>query len=180
MLFVTSNEHKFMEIRKQLEPAKIEITWKQAEYEEIQADTTGEVSLDSAMKLSARMGEPFFIDDTGLYIDALNGFPGPYSSFVFRTIGNDGILRLVNGGERSARFITVITYFDGKDLHQFEGTVEGQIALEPRGSSGFGYDPIFIPEGSEKTLGEMPVEEKTLVSHRALAVSRFSDYLSSR
>ena len=175
--FVTSNEHKFQEIGRKLTLSGISIEWVKMAYEEIQADNTSDISMDSAEKLSREIHEPFFLEDTGLYIDSLNGFPGPYSSFVSRTIGNEGILKLLKGADRVARFITVITYWDGEGFHQFTGTLEGEISLEIKGSGGFGFDPIFIPSGQAKTLSDMSLDEKNSISHRSRALERFVSFL---
>ncbi|MEM0158040.1 MAG: XTP/dITP diphosphatase [Thermoplasmataceae archaeon] len=177
ILFVTSNSHKFQEIRELLKQYGIEIEWMNIKYEEIQASTTEEISADSAHKLASLIKRPFFIEDTGLYIEALNGFPGPYSSYVFSSIGNKGILKLLDGIGRNAEFRTVITYFDGAQYFQFTGKLHGTIADRERGNSGFGYDPIFIPDGGKETLGEMDLSQKNLISHRASAARLFADYI---
>lgn len=147
-------------------------------YEEIQADETSEISGDSARKLSHQIDGPFFLEDTGLYIDSLNGFPGPYSSFISKKIGNTGVLKLLDGRERSARFITVITYCEKGQFHQFTGTLEGTISLEIKGPGGFGFDPIFIPNGKSDTLSEMSMDEKNEISHRSRALEQLIAFLS--
>lgn len=179
MIFVTSNQHKFLEINRMMGYSGISVSWKKMKYEEIQADTTEEISLDSARKLSSVIDEPFFLEDTGLFIDSLRGFPGPYSSYVQSTIGNSGILHLLGGLDRSAYFLTVITYYDGRQYVQFSGKLVGTIADSERGRSGFGYDPIFQPEGQRETLGEMDIEKKNSISHRSKAAKAFIEYLTN-
>jgi len=118
---------------------------------------------------------PLIIDDTGFFIDALHGFPGPYAAYVLDSIGNEGILKLMEDkDDRKARFITVIAYADEHGIRVFTGTLEGTIGLCPRGLGGFGYDPIF--ELGKKTLAEHSLEEKGRVSHRARALSSFHDW----
>ena len=173
--FITSNMHKFNEISAYLKESGIECQWVKRTYEEIQAETTEEVSLDSAKKLSWEIKQKFFLEDTGLYIESLKGFPGPYSSYVFKTIGNQGILNLLLNKERAAYFLTVISYFNGKEILTFTGKQQGTISMEERGRTGFGYDPIFIPSGCEKTLGEMSIGEKNKHSHRIKALENFID-----
>ena len=151
-LFVTSNEHKFKEIKASMDKAGLDLQWDRAHYTEIHADTTAEISLESARRLSERIKTAFFLEDTGLYIDSLNGFPGPYSSYVASTIGNEGILNLVAGKERKARFLTVITYCKNGVFTQFDGILEGSISQRISGSHGSGFDPAFIPEGQDLTL----------------------------
>ncbi len=148
-------------------------------YEEIQADETSEISADSARKLAPFIESPFFLEDTGLYIDSLNGFPGPYSSFVSKKIGNRGIIRLMEGMGRSARFVTVITLCANGAFHQFTGTLEGKISLEIRGEGGFGFDPIFVPSGEGRTLAEMTIDEKNSISHRSMALEQLVSFLSN-
>lgn len=178
--FITSNEHKFKEISSKLSESGFKIEWVKMTYEEIQADETSEISLDSAKKLSSQISGPFFLEDTGLYIDSLNGFPGPYSSFVSKKIGNAGILKLLEGKERSARFVTVITYYETGTFRQFCGTLKGSIANEIKGTGGFGFDPIFLPEGLENTLSEMTINEKNKISHRTNALEKLVSFLSNK
>ncbi len=175
--FVTSNQHKFMEIKEVFRREGIAIEWIKKKYEEIQADNTEYISLDSARKLSSEIKGRFFLEDTGLYIDSLKGFPGPYSSYVAGTIGNEGILRLIEGLDRSCHFLTVITYFDGGSYLQFSGILKGHISIEIKGNGGFGYDPVFIPEGHKLTLAEMDIGMKSSISHRSIATQKFISHL---
>jgi XTP/dITP diphosphohydrolase len=126
-----------------------------------------------------------FADDTGLEIEALNGKPGVLSARYAGDAKNadanmDKILKELNGSEnRKARFKTVISLVIGGKEMQFEGIVKGNILTEKRGKSGFGYDPIFQPEGYEKSFAQMDLSEKNKISHRALAVNKLVKYLSS-
>lgn len=177
--FVTHNEHKFFEVKHYVEKKNIMIEWINLEYAEIQADTTEEISRRSAEDLGGRIEGPFFLEDTGLYIESLSGFPGPYSSYVQKTIGNEGIIKLMDGIlNRNAYFMTVISFFNRGKIHQFVGRVEGIISTKPSGNNGFGYDPIFIPADAEKSLGEMSVDEKNLFSHRIRALEKFIEWLN--
>ena len=112
-----------------------------------------------------------------MYINSLKGFPGPYSSYISKTIGNEGILDLLKNKERSAYFLTIISYFDGANVLTFQGKLNGRIAEEEKGKTGFGFDPVFIPENCEKTLAEMSIEEKNQHSHRINALRSFISYL---
>jgi XTP/dITP diphosphohydrolase len=117
---------------------------------------------------------PLIVDDTAFSIDALKGFPGPYAAYVLDTIGIFGILALLQGkDDRHATFTTAIAYADREGVKVFTGTIDGRI-VEPRGSGGFGYDPIFEWEG--KTLAELPIEVKSRISHRARALAAFRDW----
>ena len=116
--------------------------------------------------------KPLIIEDDGIFIDSLDGFPGPYSSYVFKTIGNEGILNLLKN-KRQAKFVSIITYFDGKTLESFEGKLDGTISKSQKGK-GWGYDPIFIPKNSSKTFAQM--NEKNNISHRYKALKKFSNW----
>jgi len=177
MLFITSNEGKFREAKEVAKKFSIELKWLKMEYEEFQGNSLEEIALKSARELSKEIKEPFFIEDSGLFIESLNGFPGPYSSYVFKTIGNKGILKLMEGVQnRKAYFKAVIAFFDGKEIKIFDGIVYGEISTEIRGDKGFGFDPIFLY--GDKTFAEMG-EEKNSVSHRRKALEKFFSYLKS-
>lgn len=169
--FVTSNEHKYQEVSAFAVSFGVTVEWEKMEYEEIQADSTEEISLDSCKKLTNVIKGDFFMEDTGLFIEALNGFPGVYSSYVLKTIGNAGVLKLLQGKERSAKFRTVATASIGGNVRQYAGELDGTITNEIRGNGGFGFDPIFLPEGSRVTLAEMSLEDKNRISHRFRALA---------
>ena len=173
--FVTSNRGKFVEVREIGRLYNVDVEWIDREYLEPQGKDLKEIASLSAKILASEIEKPFFIEDSGLFIPALNGFPGPYSSFVFKTIGNEGILKLMEGIEdRRAYFLAVIAFWDGEKVLTFEGRVDGVIAREMRGEKGFGFDPIFEYDG--KTFAEMG-DEKNEVSHRRRALEKFFEYL---
>ena len=177
LAFVTSNPGKVEEARKYLEPLGIEVYQLRFEYPEIQADTLEEVAEYGVMWLAERIKEPFFLDDSGLFIEALRGFPGVYSAYVYKTLGIGGILKLLAGeSNRRAYFKSVIAYWNG-ELHVFTGRVDGEITTEPKGSGGFGFDPIFKPRGFDKTFAEMTTNEKNRISHRGRALKAFASWL---
>lgn len=125
-----------------------------------------------------------FGDDSGLEIDALNGEPGVYSARYSGTRDMEQninlVLKKLDGLiERTARFKTVISLFLNEKQHFFEGSIEGTITSERKGIDGFGYDPIFIPNGYSKTFAEMTAEEKNAISHRAIAVGKLSKFLET-
>ena len=175
VLFITSNKGKFMEAKSIGEKYGIDVEWRKEEYLEPQGSDLEEIAKKSAELLAEKIKEPFFIEDSGLFITALKGFPGPYSSYVFKTIGNEGILKLMNGIEnREAYFLAVVAFFDGENVLTFKGKVDGRIATEIRGDKGFGFDPIFEYNG--RTFAEMG-EEKNEVSHRRRALEALFSYL---
>ena len=167
--FITGNKHKFNEISAM---TGLKLRQKKIPYPEIQADTLQEIALFGARCIREKLKKPFFVEDSGLFIDALDGFPGPYSRYVYEKIGLEGILTLLRKKNRSAHFECVIAFAD-KKTHLFVGRVDGSIAESIRGNKGFGYDPLFIPEGCLKTFAEMKGEEKNLHSHRAMAFRQF-------
>jgi XTP/dITP diphosphohydrolase len=150
-------------------------------YPEIQAETLEDTIVPGLEWLMERYHRPMFIDDSGLFVDALKGFPGVYSSYVFKTIGCDGILSLMDGVEgRGARFECCIGYMaPGKAPFIARGVAKGSISREKAGTGGFGYDPIFVPEGHSRTYAQIDVAEKNTMSHRGRAMELFIKELPS-
>lgn len=174
--FVTSNKGKQTEARAIFG----DLVQKDIGYTEIQADTLDEVAAYGIKEVAARLDSPVMIEDAGLFVEALGGFPGVYSAYVQRTIGNAGILRLMEAVEnRNAHFKSVVAYIEpGMQPAFFTGEVHGQIGFEERGRKGFGYDPIFYV--GEVSLGEMEMEEKNRISHRAASMKALKDWLDGR
>ncbi|MEM2239132.1 MAG: XTP/dITP diphosphatase [Candidatus Bathyarchaeia archaeon] len=170
--FATRNKGKFREAKLIFESLGLKLTMLEADKIEIQSDSLEDIASYAAKELSGRLGFKVVVEDAGLFIRSLNGFPGPYSSYILKTIGLNGVLRLMNGvSDRYAYFLSVVAYAEpGKPAKVFQGRVEGLITSEPRGSGGFGFDPIFQPlEGDGRTFAEMSAEEKNRFSHRAKA-----------
>jgi XTP/dITP diphosphohydrolase len=181
--FVTGNRHKYLEVKPIAEKYGFELVQRTHGKLEIQSDNLLEIARYAALSIYRELGEPVLVEDAGLFIDALNGFPGPYSSYVYRTIGINGVLKLMNGiGDRRACFRSVAVLLYEPFILTGYGEVCGVIALKPRGGGGFGFDPIFIPRGSSKTFAEMSIDEKNKYSHRAKSVeevfSRLNKLLS--
>ncbi|MDD3493220.1 MAG: XTP/dITP diphosphatase [Candidatus Thermoplasmatota archaeon] len=173
--FVTGNPGKYAEMRDLL--TGFDLRRKTVPYPEVQADDLEAVARFGLRWLRDRVEAPFILEDAGLFIDALHGFPGVYSAYVFATLGNRGILRLLEGVEnRRARFRSVIGLYDG-EIHIFSGECRGTLAGEERGSQGFGYDPLFIPEGSALTFAQMTPAEKSARSHRGRAAQNLLAHL---
>jgi XTP/dITP diphosphohydrolase len=181
--FATGNTHKFDEARMLLAEYGISVAMLRIKSMEVQDDDIENVAKASALDAASKSRLPFIVEDAGLFIDALNGFPGPYSAYVYRTIGKEGILKLLDGSvDRKARFKSAVVFCSPKkDMKSFLGVVEGGIAKEMRGSSGFGFDPIFEPdEHRGKTFGELTNKEKNNISHRARALRKFAEWYKSR
>lgn len=149
---------------------------------ELQDDNTENIAKASAQEAAEKTRLPVIVEDTGLFIPALNGFPGPYSNYIYRTVGTRGLLKIMRGtNQRNAYFRSIVAYCDPKGaLECFEGKAEGQISQKERGSSGFGFDPIFEPlSGDGKTFAEMSTEEKNEHSHRAKVFREFAEWYVS-
>ncbi len=180
VLFATGNRNKFAEAAAVLRPQGVELKHFQFEHREIRSDSLEEVAREAAEEAYRRCARPVFVEDSGLFIKALNGFPGTYSAWVQKKLGNPGVLRLMNGArDRSAFFEACIAYHDGKAVRAFHGTCQGSIASEARGSSGFGYDPVFVPEGHLQTFAEN-IELKNNLSHRYQSLLEFSKIFKTR
>jgi len=178
MKIITSNPGKYEEYHKFFEKMGLPIEWIRMKYPELQADTTEEVVIESLNYLISKGYRDFIVDDSGIFIDALNGFPGVYSSYVYKTLGLGGILKLLDGEKnRGAKFVTVIGLELEGNTHLFVGEVRGTINFKPQGENGFGYDPIFIPEGHSRTFAEMSIEEKNSISHRGRAMNKLKEFL---
>lgn len=176
LIFVTSNRHKFEEVSELAARHRIEIKHSDMPYIEIQADELEQVVRPSVQQACALLRKPCFVEDAGLFVRVLRGFPGPYSKFVFQKLGNEGLLKLMEEkSDRTAEFRSAVGYCEpGKKPEVFTGKVEGKLELEPNGKWGFGFDPIFSPiEGDGRTFAEMSVSEKNNFSHRARAIEAF-------
>ena len=172
LFFVSSNKHKFEEAKMILDSFGIKLRFYKTELEEIQSSSLRKIALSKAKDAFAKCKKPVIIEDDGLFMDSLDGFPGPYSSYVFKTIGNKGILNLV-GKNRKAKFVSIITFCNKNYLESFESRLDGKIASVLKGI-GWGYDPIFLPGNSKKTFAQM--ENKNINSHRYQALKKFSKW----
>ena len=181
LYFATGNRGKFEEARRVLGECGVELEMApHLPKIEIQSMDVAEVARWAAYTAYLASGEPVVVEDTGLYIDALGGFPGALSAYVYKTIGVEGILRLMEGvGDRKARFVTAVVAVIPPRIVEATGVVEGVITEEPRGGAGFGFDPIFKPLGADKTFAEMSVEEKNRWSHRGRAFRSLCEKLKS-
>ncbi|RUM47939.1 MAG: non-canonical purine NTP pyrophosphatase, RdgB/HAM1 family [Hyperthermus sp.] len=178
VLLATGNRHKVAEIGLVLGDCGYRVETVEAPKIELQSNSLETIASTAAALAYHATGKPVAVEDAGLFIKALNGFPGPYSSYVYKTIGLKGILKLMASEDnREALFRSVIAYAGPWGIVVFEGEVRGIIAMEARGSQGFGFDPIFIPEGSTRTFAEMKIEEKNKYSHRAKAARKLCEWL---
>ena len=186
--FATNNSNKLYEVRQLLASTPFEVvSLRDIGCTEDIVETADTIEGNSALKAEYVFRNyklPCFADDTGLEVDALDGAPGVYSA---RFAGpqrsasdNNSLLlqRLQGATDRSARFKTVISWVNSEGLHQFTGIVNGKILTELAGTDGFGYDPLFVPDGFTQSFAQMTLEQKNRISHRALATRKFIDYLA--
>lgn len=181
IFFATNNINKFNEARSILSGYGITVGMLRVKALEIQNDSLSEIARASVIDAFKRCHLPVIVEDAGLFVDALKGFPGPYAAYAYKTISNPGLLKLMEGvKDRKAVFQSVIAYYDGQSAPMcFEGQATGRIACDEiwgKGKSGFGFDPIFQPSGSAKTFAEMTIIEKNVFSHRAKAVRKFAEW----
>jgi XTP/dITP diphosphohydrolase len=178
LIFITGNRGKFLEAKKMLKDSGIELEQADLDITEPQADSLEEVIKKCAEEAFEIIKGSFIIEDSGLFINSLNGFPGVYSSYVYKTIGYEGILKLLSGSvDRSAYFMASLAYANPRgELKIFNGRVDGVITTEARGKNNFGFDPIFKPLSSNLTFAEMSIEEKNKFSHRAKALKAFASW----
>jgi XTP/dITP diphosphohydrolase len=177
--FVSRNPGKVREVRNVLRPFGLRVRWVRRDLPEPQADSLEEVVV---AKLEAVRDLPGYVlvEDSGLFIPSLHGFPGVYSAHFLGTWGFGPILELLRRRSRRAYFRTVAGLRRGSRTWTFVGEVRGEIAPRARGRGGFGYDPIFIPEGWNRTFAQVPDSEKDAISHRARAVRKVGEFLSPR
>ena len=175
LFFVSSNTHKFTEAQRILSNLGLDISLFKTTLEEIQSNSLSEIATRKALDAYSKVQKPVIIEDDGLFIDSLNGFPGPYSSYTYDTIGNKGIMSLLEKIEsRNAKFVAIIAYCNGvDDVKLFESSIPGKISSIIE-QGGWGYDPIFIPDGESKTYAN--VFDKDKFSHRSAALKKFSDW----
>jgi XTP/dITP diphosphohydrolase len=173
ILFATGNKHKVAEAGKVGRIYGVRFKRVECSYPEVRSESVREVAEEGARFVYEKIRKLVIVEDSGLFIQALDGFPGAYSAYVFGKLGNYGILRLMEETEnRRAEFRSAVAYYDGETLKTFEGAISGAIAGEPRGEGGFGYDPIFVPEGFRKTFAE-DGKIKGKVSHRRKSFEGF-------
>ena len=173
MYFITSNKNKLREFEAilgmKLEQIEIDL-------EEIQDIEVEKVVEHKVLEAYEKVGKPVIVEDTGLYIEAWDGFPGALAKWVGKTIGFQNVPTMLHG-DRNAYAKTIVGFYDGNHLELFPGKISGTIPEKAKGESGFGWDPIFIPHGHERTFAEMSADEKNAVSMRRLALEELKKFL---
>lgn len=178
LYFVTSNQNKLREAEEIL---ALPLKNTNIDLKEIQAIQVTEVSESKARDAYEKIGKPVVVEDTGLYIKSLSGFPGALIKWLVKSVGNEGVCRFVDTlPSRFAWTETSVSFYDGVEMRTFSGRMNGSITDKPRGNSGFGWDVIFQPKGSNKTLAEMTKEEKNKISHRSQAFRKLKQHIESK
>lgn len=175
--FITSNPGKVREFKQILEP-KIKVNHIKMSYPEIRSEDSEEIARHSAKELAKKLKKPVVVEDSGLFIKALNDFPGTYSATIHKKIGLNGIIKLMTDAkDRTCFYKSAVAYCEpGKKAVSFLGEEKGTISDSIRGNFGFGHDPIFIPENSNKTYGEMENAEE-VKKFRRMAAEKLRWYL---
>ena len=175
LLFVTGNLLKVEQIKKYLDFSVGHI---KLELDEIQAPDLATVATDKALRAYALVGKPILVEDTGLFFNALNGLPGPFIKWFLDEAGNDTLAKMLNGlNDRSAIAETCFALCDETGVHIFSGESKGSVSNIPRGTTRFGWNPIFIPEGETKTWAEMEEAGLPFNSMRQIALGKLHVYL---
>jgi len=178
IVFVTGNKNKAEALQRYL--PEIKIMHKKLELDEIQSLDLEEIVEHKARQAYGVIKTPVLVEDVSLKYHALGNLPGPFIRWFEGELTNAGLCRLINHykKDRSATGEAVYGYFDGNNYKSFSGKVKGRIASFPRGKNGFGWDPIFIPGGSTKTLAEMTMDEKDRISMRRIAADKIKNFLT--
>jgi|SRR3989344_3727154 len=176
LIVVTTNPNKLAEINQILgtnhKVSKVDIP-------EIQSLDLDEVITQKAKDAYEKIKKPVMVEDISLEIKALSGLPGTFIKFFLKTLGTEGTVKLVSDQPTDAKVTAAVAVYDGKNLKIFKGIVFGTLSKKDRGTSGFGFDKVFIPNGYKKTYAEMPPELKNKISHRAKATRKLKKYLTS-
>jgi XTP/dITP diphosphohydrolase len=175
---VTCNENKIREFQDLLEP-EFKVNVIKIDYPELRSDDIAEIASLAAKQLAEKLGKIVVVEDSGFFIEALNNFPGTCSAYIFKRIGNEGILKLMKDiSSRKCWFKAAVAYCEpGKEPKIFIGEEEGKITGKISGNNGWGYDPIFIPKGKKKTYGEI---EKNINIFRKIAIEKLAKFLREK
>ena len=176
--FVTGNAEKAAQLSRHF---SLPVDHKKLDIPEIQAFDVSEVASYKAQKAFEMLGSPVLVEDTALTFNALGKLPGPFVKWFLESVGNEGMAKILDGfSDRTARAEVCFALCDGTGVNLFTGEIQGQIAPSPRGEKGFGWDPIFIPEGYDQTWGEMTVDEQNATSMRKIALKKLKAFLESK
>ena len=178
ILFATRNEGKIIEAQAIL---KVSVEIATAQIDEVQSMDLEYVARKKTEEAYRILKRPVITDDVGVFIETWDGFPGPFAKFILDKLGNVKILKLLeNETNRNVMVKSAVGYHDGNKVHVFIGEVKGTLAFEERGTDGWGFDPIIIPDGETQTYAEMGHDKKNQLSHRRKALDKLKDFLESQ
>jgi len=181
--FVTTNPHKFKEVKDILSDYPVELEHLDMEYEENHDASLEEIARQAAAQLAQQLNKPIVLEDTGLFFEAYKNFPGALPKFVFETLGYRGILKLLDGEIRDAHFKTVAAFCaPGEKPQLFTGLMKGKITEKvfDEDKDAMPYDRIFIPAGETKTISSMSLSKKNSFSQRGTAFRKFGEYIKNK
>jgi XTP/dITP diphosphohydrolase len=180
--YITGNQSKFREAKEIMKDVDIVLEQKDLLVNEVKSLDHEKVVLVKAREAFEKLQKPLIIDDVGIYFEEYNKFPGTFTKFLFEAVGFDGIERLLSGKNKNAYFRILLCYKDDKSEELFEGILKGRIVENTKElrNKDWQYDNVFIPEGFEISLSEIPLEERAKFSHRRKAFEKFIEYLGGR
>jgi XTP/dITP diphosphohydrolase len=176
MVLITGNAGKAEEVSRYL---KIPIEHQSLNLDEIQSLDLEEIVKDKAFRAFKEIGKPVLVEDVSFTFHSLGKLPGPLIKWFQKELENEGLCRLVDGKDRSCTATVCYGFHDGKEIHLFSGSMSGSVANSPRGNNSFGWAPIFIPDGYEKTYAELSNEEQGLVAMRSKALKKLHGFLTT-
>lgn len=177
LTFITGNPKKAEQLSIHL---NYPVSHQKVDVAEIQSLDLKEIVAHKAMEAYKKLNSPVLVEDVSLVFNSLGKLPGPLIKWFLTALDNDGLCRMLDGyNDRNALAEVCFGLYDGKELHLFDGKMEGKIAEKPRGEKGFGWDPIFIPNGSQKTWSEMAVEDQKYISMRRQALKKLESFLNN-
>lgn len=176
---MSGNTHKITEVQRILSPVGVEIVPVSRKIEELQTEDVEKLVRDKLTKAFEIIGRPLFVEHTGLYLNGLNGLPAGLTQIFWDRLEADRFVELVAGlGDARVTAKTILGYCDGRNIHMFEGSIEGTVPPKPAGPMGFQWDCVFVPDGSDKTFAEMGAD-KDAISMRRKALDKFAAHLQS-
>lgn len=179
LFIVTGNKSKLLEFRAILEPLGFTVENRKFELVEPKTFDQREVAIATAKQAFTLLKKPVITDDTGIFFENYNNFPGTYTKFLFPAIGIDGIRRLMRINNKKAYFQTTLCFYDGKTIETFQGQLKGRITLDASGkfNPDWSYDTMFIPNDAKKHFSEFTLEERKQISHRSKAINKLLKFL---
>lgn len=178
LLIATGNKEKAKEVEHIL---NLSLEFVNINIDEVQSMDLEYVAIKKVEEAFRVLQKPVMVDDVGVFIEAWNGFPGPFAKFLLESYGNKKLLELLqNEKNRKVKVSTVVAYHDGKNIHTFLGEVDGTISFEEKGTDGWGFDPVIIPSGGNLTYAQMGHKKKNTLSHRKKALDKLKEFLDSQ